>query len=140
MGRISETLTFEEVVELNRQQIAAYGGSFYEPDNCRNKGSLSFALETIDGSSFGVEHYPHLSDKAAHLAFTIIRSHVFMDGNKRTAISLIRVFLLINGFDIEIQTETIDQAALDIALEVANKKIGRKDLSAWIAKRIIQVY
>ena len=45
-----EFLEFEEVVEINRRMIAAYGGFFTEgDDNLANPGSLKHILEMIQG-------------------------------------------------------------------------------------------
>ena len=105
-------------------------------DNFHNQGSLEYALGAMDAVSFGQELYPSLADKAALLAYTIIQNHVFHDGNKRTAISASRVFLLLNGFDLEIQQDVVDQEAVNIALDVANSVIGREELADWIASRM----
>lgn len=109
MERTSETLTLDEVVEVNRQQIQMFGGLFLPVNNLHNQASLEFALEATDGELFGGVLYPSLAEKAASLAWCIITNHVFQDGNKRTAISVCRIFLLLNGFDLEIETETVDQ-------------------------------
>lgn len=69
-----------------------FGGLFVPPNNCHNRDSLEYALEAVDAVSFGQELYPSLSDKAALLAFKIIKNHVFHDGNKRTAITVCRAF------------------------------------------------
>ncbi|WP_112235699.1 type II toxin-antitoxin system death-on-curing family toxin [Kocuria sp. BT304] len=46
----------------------------------------------------GVELYPSLADKAAALLVGLSRNHPFVDGNKRTAIGAVSVFLLANGY------------------------------------------
>jgi death-on-curing protein len=134
--RISETLTFDEVVEINRQQIDMFGGLFVPPNNCHNQDSLEYALEAVDAVSFGQELYPSLPDKAALLAFKIIKNHIFHDGNKRTAITVCRVFLLLNGYDLEIEINGVDQAAINIAIDVANSVVNRERLAEWISERM----
>lgn len=136
MESIGETLTIDEIVEINRQQIETFGGLFLPVNNFHNQASLEYALEALDAVSFGKELYPTLAEKAALLVFTIIQTHVFHDGNKRTAMSVSRVFLLLNGYDLEIETEAIDQGAMDIAIDIANSALDRDALVEWINERM----
>lgn len=136
MERVSETLTIEEVIEINRRQIELFGGSFFSESNLRNRESLEFALDAIDAASFGQVLYPRLSDKASMLGFNIISSHVFFDGNKRTAMTVCRIFLLLNGFDLEIQKDVVDQEAMDICIAMADSKLDREGFASWIEERM----
>lgn len=43
-------------------------------------------------------YYPTFEEKITHLMFSIAKNHAFVDGNKRTSISLGAYFLLINGY------------------------------------------
>jgi len=134
--RISETLTIDEIVEMNRQQIDMFGGLFLPVNNFHNGESLEYALEAIDASPFGKVMFPTLPEKAAYLAFSIITNHVFHDGNKRTAIATCRLFLLVNGFDLEIEQETVDAGAMEIACDVANNLADHSDLTSWVSERM----
>lgn len=136
MARASETLTIDEVVQINRQQIDTFGGLFLPVNNFHNQASLEYSLEAIDAVLFGEERYPDLPDKAALLAYTIIRNHVFHDGNKRTAMSVCRIFWLLNGFDLEIRQHVIDHEAMDVALGVAKSEMSQEELADWIASRM----
>ncbi len=137
MERTSEALTLDEIVEINRQQIEFFGGLFLPPENFHNRSSLEYALESLDAEVFGQPMCPTLADKAALLGFTIIQSHVFHDGNKRTALSSIRVLLLLNGLDLDLETDTVDQIALDYCIEIADSRRTKEDFSDWIAERMI---
>lgn len=58
MGGTRQTLTVSDIVEINRQAIAEFGGLFLEADdNLVNPGSLEYILEAVWGSMFGVELY-----------------------------------------------------------------------------------
>jgi death-on-curing protein len=135
--RASETLTLDEVVEVNRQQIQMFGGLFLPVNNLHNQASLEFALEAVDGELFDRVLYPSFAEKAASLAWCIITNHVFHDGNKRTAISVCRIFLLLNGFDLEIETETVDQDAMNTAIDVASGAVNQEQLNEWVAERMV---
>ncbi len=136
MERTSETLTIDEVIEINRQQIDLFGGFRVTETNLRNRDSLEFALDSVDAVSFGQVLYPTLADKASMLGYTIIKSHVFHDGSKRTAIAVCRIFLLLNGFDLAIETQTIDEEAMEMFIQVANSECEREELTAWIEERM----
>lgn len=44
------------------------------------------------------DYYPNFEDKLTHLVFSLVKNHMFVDGNKRSAIYLSAFFLEINGF------------------------------------------
>jgi hypothetical protein len=54
----SETLTIEEIVEINRQQIEGFGGLFLPFGNFHNRSSLEYALDILDAELFGTLLYP----------------------------------------------------------------------------------
>ena len=132
MGSTSESLTLEEVVEINRRQIDMFGGLFLPANNLHNGDSLAFALEAVDAVSFGRELYPTLHEKVAFLIYSIIQNHIFHDGNKRTAMTVGRVYLLMYGYDLEIEKDVVDQDAMNVAIDVADSKKSRDDLAEWI--------
>ena len=75
------------------------------------------ALEGIIGNLYqtfgGVDLYPSIEEKAAHLIYFIIKDHPFSDGNKRIGCLL---FLNINGFKLKAVTpESLTALALLIA-------------------------
>lgn len=61
-------------------------------------GLLASALARPTTTVRGVEVYPLLSTKAAVLLESVARFHPLLDGNKRTAWTLMVLMLWINGF------------------------------------------
>lgn len=53
---------------------------------------LESALEHIKNDDF----YPSFLDKLTHLMFCCVKFHPFLDGNKRSAILIARVFIKLN--------------------------------------------
>ncbi|MCW5874139.1 MAG: Fic family protein [Anaerolineales bacterium] len=87
-------LTFRDVLSINETVIQRSGGFFAPPDNLLNTNSLLWVLEAIQGQTvFGSDSYAALSDKASLIAWTIINDHVFNDGNKRTGMLCMAIFL-----------------------------------------------
>lgn len=130
MGRTSQTLTVNAVVEINRRVIQEFGGFFAGKDNLANPGSLEHVLAAIQGSLFGRELYPTLIEKAAAIGWRIIVGHVFHDGNKRTGMEACRLFLDLNGFDMR-----IDHEVISMALSLATGETPFADFVAWVERR-----
>lgn len=77
---------------------------------------------------FGEVQFPTMVDKAAALLHSLAYHHLFADGNKRTALRAVTLFLFINGYRL-----TWDDAAQrDLLLEIAQ---GKYD-AAQIAERL----
>lgn len=140
MGRTGEILDsvefleLEDVLEINRQMIATYGGFFVEDnDNLANPGSLMYILEAIRGSFFGHDLYPTLIEKAAALAWRIMTAHVFHDGNKRTGMESCRLMLDLNGY-----TMRIDKEVKEVAIQTCEGKISFSDFVQWLETRVVE--
>lgn len=119
----------EHIIRLNYQIITTTKGLFIPPDNLINPNSLEWVLNMIQYPLY--DSYTTIEEKSALLSWIIIRSHVFNDGNKRTAMVALETFLKMNG---EIIFAT-DVEIKDIALFVAdhnNKKTSKADLIRWI--------
>jgi len=65
---------------------------------------------------------------ASHLAFSLIKNHPFLDGNKRIGILAMLVFLDINGLPV---TCTNDEL-VDIGIGLADSSITETELIEWI--------
>lgn len=63
----------------------------------KDPGLLKGILDQIAQYVFGVELYPSVEEKAAHLLYFLVKDHVFADGNKRIAALLYLAFLHKNG-------------------------------------------
>lgn len=63
-----------------------------------------------------MESYPTLFDKAAQLCFGLAKDHPFKDGNKRTALHSILVFLDVNGISIDYDETEMEELILSVAV------------------------
>lgn len=75
---------------------------------------------------------PDLIDLAASLAFGLARNHPFIDGNKRTAHVCYRVFLALNGVDLDASDE--EKYVNMIALAEGN--LSEPAFAAWLRQRV----
>ena len=81
-------------------------------------GHAVLLLEQLPGQkAFGKELYPGIHLKAAVYVRTLIYSHPFIDGNKRTAMSAASIFLENNGYSIVAREGAIERFALRACLK-----------------------
>ena len=67
--------------------------------------------------------------KATALAFSLIRNHPFLDGNKRVAFAAVDVFLQLNGYELAAS----DVEATVVMQDLAAGSLGEDELAAWVA-------
>lgn len=116
-------LTKNEVLEIHRWSLQAFGGL----DGILNLGMLESALASPQASFGGVEAYPTLFEKAAALAFSLVRNHPFADGNKRVGFWAMATFLEINGYELS----SNQQEGANVFLELAAGQLSREQLVEW---------
>jgi death-on-curing protein len=122
-------LDIQIVLDFHAEQLALFGG----PDGIRDQGLLESALtRPINKFGYGASV---LAALAAAYGFGIARNHPFVDGNKRTALASMIVFLNLNKFDLEARQD----AATAIVLALAAGEIGEDVLAHWIADHIEQL-
>ena len=122
-------LPIEEVIEINREAVAAAGEPHYllrpellesAPANPKNK----FAYGEMD-----------ILNLAVALLLAIGRNHPFYQGNKRTAFIAAEMFLEINGYMLD-APDTEDLAELIIKC-IDDDESGEDDLVGFLRKYII---
>ena len=96
-------LTYEELIWINEDQVRRYGGLA----GVRDEGLLLSAL-AMPQAGFG-DQYAHadLFEMAAAYLFHIVKNHPFIDGNKRVGAVAARVFLILNGIDVDMSEDAI---------------------------------
>lgn len=121
-------LTKQQVIMLHQDVIAQSGGS----PEIRDEGLLDSALNAPFQTFAGMELYPTIIDKAAHLGYSLIKNHAFVDENKRIGTHAMLVFLLLNGIDVAYKDEELTQ----LILGVAAGEISSEQLLAWLQAHI----
>ena len=82
--------SIDEIIAIHAKTIVASGGG---TDGIIDLSSLECAIEHIQND----DYYPEFEDKLTHLFWVANKGHCFQDGNKRVAISIGGMFLLMNG-------------------------------------------
>ena len=121
-----EWLDVTIVVDFHIEQLALFGG----PDGIRDPGLLESALARPQNKfAFGETD---LAALAAAYGFGIARNHPFVDGNKRTALAAMIVFLNLNALALVAPQEE----ATAIILALAAGEVGEDVLARWIAGHV----
>jgi death-on-curing protein len=109
------------------EQLAEHGGGA----GTRDEGLLDSAVARARNQAADGE--PDLADLAAAYGFGIARNHPFVDGNKRTALVAIELFLLLNG----VELQATDAECVLTILDLAAGKLDEAELAAWIRARTV---
>lgn len=91
-------------------------------------------LESILTHVQNDDYYSTFEEKLTHIVFSVITSHCFSDGNKRTSIALGAYFMEINGLDIFADKFIIEME--NICVHVANNLIDKELLQEIITSII----
>jgi death-on-curing protein len=115
------------VQALHDRQLSEHGGG----PGVRDLGALESALARP--LNLAVYEEPDAAALASAYAFGLARNHGFVDGNKRSAWVVARLFLMVNGIDI-----VFDKGdALNMVLALAAGELGEDAVSDWFRERIV---
>lgn len=118
----------EKIVNaIHSRQIAEHGGS----DGIRDNGLLLSALarpQNLYAYGEGVD-IPALG---ASYAFAIAKNHPFIDGNKRTALVVMRAFLALN--DVEFRAS--QEEKFITFLKLAEGDLSEEQLASWVRDHV----
>lgn len=117
-------LTKKQIISLHEDLIQTSGGI----KGIRDEGLLESAVQMPFQSFENIDLYPSIQQKAARLAFGLVKNHAFLDGNKRIGAHAMLIFLIIN--DIELNYTQKELA--DVFLGLADGSVSEKDLLNWI--------
>ena len=119
----------DEVIAINKL-VCSEGEN---PHHCYGIGKVESAIH----SAFYPGSYPFaaggLAQVAGALCFYLVKSHAFMDGNKRTGSLSAIVFLNTNGWDLEypLGSETEKSALGEIIEKCAAGEMTKEELMKW---------
>ena len=99
----------------------------------RDVGLLASALARPATTVMGAEVYPELAVKAAALLESVARFHPLIDGNKRTAWTLMVLLLWINGYRHAFTTDE----GFDLVVGVAEGTVDLLDSAAEISRYLV---
>lgn len=118
-----EPVWLDERVALavHDRQLAEHGGGAGVRDSTLLESALA---RPVNRWGYGDDDPAAL---AAAYAYGVARNHPFVDGNKRTAWVLARLFLALNNHRLDFTA----QEAIDVMLALAAGELGEEELADW---------
>ncbi len=117
-------IDLEEILRLHFQIVTDFGGSH----GVRDESRLMSVVDAPKQSVFGQDQYPSIHEKAAVYVRNIIGDHPFVDGNKRSAITVAGIFLMRNGYQLTATPKDLE----DFAVKVAVEKLDVPAIAKWL--------
>lgn len=108
--RATRFLSVEEVVQINQEAVARYGGT----SGVLNDNMLHSAVHQPQASYDGEPLYPDLFAQAAAYLISVSLAHAFHDGNKRTSFACAIVFLRLNGVRLKMRHRAAERLVMDV--------------------------
>ncbi len=121
--------TAEQVILVNKMICEKSGN----PHGCADRGKIESALHT----AFYPGIYPFaaggIAKTAGALCFYLVKSHAFIDGNKRTGTLVSIVFMEQNGWTLNYAVDKKKNlnALAEVIENCAASKIQKEDLVDW---------
>lgn len=114
------------ILEIHSAQIAEHGGA----DGIRDEGLLESALSRpLNAFNYGADD---ICELAALYGCGIIQNHPFLDGNKRTGLVALELFLELN----DLRLMAADEETLATILAVASGEWSVADLTEWLPNTV----
>jgi death on curing protein len=110
------------VLALHEELLAEHGGAV----GMRDRGLLESAL--FRPQHLAAYAQPDLAALAAAYGYGIVRNHPFLDGNKRTALTVTELFLVLNGQTLLAE----DPACVVTMLQLAEGLLSEHEFADWL--------
>lgn len=118
-------LSVAEVLAIHHLQIEEYGGSH----GIRDRGLLESAVFRPQ-----IGYYNDIREEAAALMESLANNHPFLDGNKRTAFASVHTFLLVNGYDLDVDALS---AYRFVSSALADREFRFGLILDWLKMRVV---
>lgn len=109
---------------FHKDQLERYGGK----EGLRDEGLLESALAQPQASFGGDYVHKDIYHMAAAYGFHICQNHPFFDGNKRTALIAMYMFLYVNGCKLSADKKSLYALIMDLA----NGKVTKEELTVYL--------
>ena len=119
-------LTVKDVILLHDLAIENFGGSH----GIRDFGLLESAVMRPQGSFGGKDLYKTPFLKVAALLHSLLLNHMFVDGNKRTAMFAAMTFLELNNYVFNAPQKEV----VKTAMWIENQKPPLEQITGWLKK------
>ena len=128
MSNTQETIQFilEDVLSFHKEMEQI----FVMEKGIHDQGLLESAVNVPFQTFGGNDLYPTVFDKAARLCYGLAKDHPFRDGNKRTAVHSMLVYLAVCDITITYSSQEME----DTIISIADGRMDSTDLTAWLIR------
>jgi death on curing protein len=99
-----------------------------------NRSNLEYILEAVKGIGEKLDRRHAMTIKASFLLYNLIGQHPFVNGNKRTAFELVKLFLRLNGYEIGAKPDERYSYLADIAAG----RVSLAKVQEWIGTNLAE--
>ncbi len=125
-------LSAEAILVLHSEIVDATGGSH----GVRDTGLLAAIANKPRTTFDGVDLYPDVFTKAAVYLESTVNYHVFLDGNKRTGITVCARFLYENKHELTATNREVEESVLSVATDKKELNV----IAAWLKSHTRRIH
>ena len=122
--------TVADIIAIHDDELEESGG---EP-GIQKRARIESAVTRPKQGGFGQDYYPDLPSKAGVMFHELLCGHGFVDGNKRTAVTVVESFLNVNGARLEVKDREFEAFVIDTADK--KQETTKEVIIAWFRKHI----
>ncbi len=116
-------ITVNEIITLHKQILDETGGEY----GILNYGNLEFIVDFTKSQIFSMK-IRDIFYLGALIARGIISGHPFVDGNKRAGIEATDLFLIKNGYYLDMTTKD----GVDFTISIAKNEMDLESIRNWL--------
>ena len=131
MTRPTQYLTVSDIIEAHAQIMERMGSA---PEPLRSLDLLESAAMKPQAAAYYAN--ADIAEQAAVLAVGISQNQPFLDGNKRTAYTAMRIFLTINHVRIDAPSLEIAKHLEAVAEREGSLEEATLQFAAWLRERV----
>ena len=128
-------LTEKQIEKINALVIQRYSPK--EQIQTVSPSALNMIVNLPEQFVFGKPLYPTIFDKATILFVQLIKKHVFVNANKRTAFYVLVKFLQLNGYRFSVSVEEAVDMCVTIAVEALTDE-KMISYSKWVSEHSVR--
>ena len=128
-------LTEKQIEKINALVIQRYSPN--EQIQTVSPSALNMIVTLPEQFVFGKPLYPTIFDKATILFVQLIKKHVFVNANKRTAFYVLVKFLQLNGYYFSVSVEEAVEMCVTIAVEALTDE-KMISYSKWVSEHSVR--
>lgn len=101
----------------------------------RDRGSIEAAIARPYSG-----YYRSIASKAAALTHSLALNHGFVDGNKRTALYVVSLFLRKSGYLLRHKSQAVRNHEIEqMIVDVVERRLSFNQLADWFRQRIVRI-